>query len=203
MIIDSIKNSLLHKTSKRIRPVLKNTKSASYFTITLTLFSLSFFGLFAIRPTLITAVSLIKEVKDLRKLSLDYENKISNFITAQSEYERIRESIPLIDRALPQYSEFPGFARTMENIAIKNSFSINQFQIDAAPISLLPEVNKLNNFNFILVGIGNYDNSRHAIEDMVNSLRIVTIESLDFSTEGGTVSGNLRVSLKGKSYYEP
>jgi len=92
---------------------------------------------------------------------------------------------------------------TMENIAIKNSFTINQFQIDAAPISLLPEVNKLNNFNFILVGIGSYDNSRHAIEDMVNSLRIVTIESLDFSTEGGTVSGNLRVSLKGKSYYEP
>src|SRR3990172_1643619 len=111
MNIDSIKNSLLHRTGKRFRPVLKNTKTASYFTITLTLFSLSFFGLFAIRPTLITAVSLIKEVNDLRKLSLDYENKISNFITAQSEYEKIRGSIPQVDKALPQYSEFPGFAR--------------------------------------------------------------------------------------------
>src|SRR3989344_5651953 len=98
MIIDSIKNSLLHKTSKRIRPVLKNTKSASYFTITLSLFSLSFFGMFAIRPTLITAVSLVRELKDLNNLSLDYENQISSIITAQSEYEKIRNSITLLDK---------------------------------------------------------------------------------------------------------
>jgi len=203
MFTDIIKNTLLHKTRKGIKPVLKNTKTASYFTITLTLFSLSFFGLFAIRPTLLTAVSLIKEVNDLNKLSIDYENKIGNFITAQSEYEKIRNSISLIDKALPQYSEFPAFVKIMENLAVKNSFIINQFQIDAAPISLSPDKDKLNQFNFIMVGIGSYPNMRQYLEDVVNSLRLVSIDSLDFSSEGGTVAGILRVSVKGKSYYEP
>ena len=167
MITDYLKNSLIYKTRKRLKPVLRNTKTASYFTITLSLFSLSFFGLFAIRPTLITAVSLIKEVNDLNKLSLDYENKISNFITAQAEYEKIRESIPLIDKALPQTSEFPGFARTVENLAEKNQLLINQLQIDTAPISVLATPDKLGQFNFIMVGVGRYENVRLFLDDMV------------------------------------
>src|SRR3989344_2419427 len=117
MAFTDFKNSLLAKTHLRIKPVLKNSKSASYFTITLSLFLLSLFGLFAIRPTLITAVTLIKEVKDLGNMSLDYENKISNSITAQAEYEKIRASIPLIDEAIPAYSEFPQFIKVMEDKA--------------------------------------------------------------------------------------
>ena len=203
MIEDNIKNSLLHKTRRGLRPVLKNKKTASYFTITLTLFCLSFFGLFAIRPTLITAVSLIKEVNDLQKLSLQYENKISMFITAQAEYEKIRESIPLIDQALPANSEFPGFAQSMEKLAIRNNVTINQFQIDSAPISLLKTPDKLLSFNFILIGIGSYDNISLFIDDIYNSLRLTTLNSLDFTTESGTASGIMRVSMKGKGYYEP
>lgn len=202
-MITNIKNTFLHKTRKRFRPVLKNPKTASYFTITLTLFCLSFFGLFAIRPTLITAVSLIKEVNDLKNLSLANENKISSFIIAQSEYEKIRESLPLIDKAIPADSNFTGFARTIENLTEKNNVSLNQFQIDAAPISLLKSSGQLSSFNFIMIGIGGYNEVHQLIDDMVNSLRLMTINSLDFSTEGGTVSALLRVSVKGRAFYEP
>ena len=203
MLINVLKNNLIHRTHKRLKPVLKNKKTASYFTITLSLFSLSLFGLFAIRPTLITAVTLIKEVKDLRNLSLDYEKKISNIITAQAEYEKIRDSVPLIDKALPQYSDFPQFTSTMERLAFENQIEITQLQIDSAPISLSKPKNELKNFNFIMIGIGSYENAHSYIDGIVNSLRLITIDSLDFSPEGGTVSGTLRISLKGKAYYEP
>lgn len=200
---DKIRETLLHKTRKHIRPILKNSKTASYITITLTLFCLSFFGLFAIRPTMITAISLIKEVNDLRDLSIRYENKISNFITAQTEYEKIRDSISLIDAALPENSEFPTMAKTVENLALKNEIKINQFQIDSAPISQPSHDEQLKNFNYIMIGIGNYNNIHLFIDDLLNNIRIVSINSLDFSAEGGTVSGLLRVSIKGKTYYEP
>lgn len=203
MLFNQIKVNLIHKARKRFKPVLKNAKAASYFTITLSLFSMSFFGLFAIRPTLITAISLIKEVNDLKNLSLQYENKISNIITAQSEYEKIRESIPLIFKALPQSSEFANFARGLETIAARNKVSINQLQIDQAPISILNTKDRLSQFNFILIGVGRYDNVNSFINDGVNSLRILTINSLDLTTEGGTVSGILRMSMRGKAYYEP
>ena len=164
---------------------------------------MSFFGMFDLRTTLLTAVSLIKEVNDLRALSLSYETKISNIITAQSEYEKIRNSIPLIDKAIPQSSEFAKFAKGMETIATKNQISINQFQIDQAPISQIAAKGKVNQFNFILIGSGNYSNINSFLNDSVNSLRLITIGALDLSSEGGTISGILRMSMRGKAYYEP
>ncbi|OGF98836.1 hypothetical protein A2153_05230 [Candidatus Gottesmanbacteria bacterium RBG_16_38_7b] len=203
MRFEQIRYNLIHKTRKRLQPVVKNHKAASYFTITLSLFSLSFFGMFAIRPTLITAVSLVRELKDLNNLSLDYENQISSIITAQSEYEKIRNSITLLDKALPRGSEFTKFAKTMERLAVKNEITLNQLQIDAAPISIKKNTDSLNNINFILIAIGHYEKINSFLNDVVNSLRIITINSLDFSPEGGTVSGTLRMTMKGRAYYEP
>src|SRR3989338_5485359 len=162
--LSAIKNSLILKPRRRLKPVIQNRRTASYFTLTLTLFSLSFFGLFAIRPTLITAITLIKEVNDLKKLSLDYENKISNIILAQSEYERIRESL---------------------------------LNIESAPISIPQTNGLLSLFNFILIGVGAYENVNSYLADIYNYKRIVTINSMDFTPEGGTVSGILRISMKG------
>lgn len=203
MILNDLKQSILVKTHSKIRPVIKNRHTATYFTITLSLFCLSFFGLFAIRPTLITAVSLVKEVNDLKNLSLDYENKISNIINAQGEYERVRDVIPFVDKAIPQNAEFPQLARGFENAALNNNISISQLQIDSAPISQTGAQNVLAKYKFIMIGSGNYQ----AVKDFTSAIltwqRLVTINSMDFSVEGGTLSGILRMTVKGTSYYEP
>ena len=203
MAFTDFKNSLLAKTHLRIKPVLKNSKSASYFTITLSLFCLSFFGLFAIRPTLITAVSLIKEVRDLKNLNLDYENQIGNIIRAQSEYEKVRDGIALIENALPPNADFTKLARGMETYAAENQFQLNQLQIDSAPISQLTEKQKLQKMNFILIGKGSYASVKNYLNDILNWKRIITVDSLDLVQEGGTVSGILRMTVKGTAYYEP
>ena len=203
MAFTDFKNSLLVKTHQRIKPVLKNSKSASYFTITLSLFCLSFFGLFAIRPTLITAVSLIKEVRDLKNFNLDYENQIGNIIRAQSEYEKVRDGIAFIEVALPPNADFTKLARGMETYAAENQFQLNQLQIDSAPISQLTEKQKLQKMNFILIGKGSYVSVKNYLNDILNWKRIITVDSLDLVQEGGTVSGILRMTVKGTAYYEP
>src|SRR3990170_6098278 len=170
MQLSTIKHNFISRINKKLAPSFKNKKTVSYFTITLSLFSLSFFGMFAIRPTLITAVSLVRELKDLNNLSLDYENQISSIITAQSEYEKIRNSITLRDKALPRGSEFTKFAKTMERLAVKNEITLNQLQIDAAPISILKNTDSLNNINFILIAIGHYEKINSFLNDVVNSL---------------------------------
>ncbi|KKS98231.1 MAG: hypothetical protein UV73_C0003G0173 [Candidatus Gottesmanbacteria bacterium GW2011_GWA2_43_14] len=203
MSLFDAKNNLLIKTRQRFKPVLKNSKTASYFTITLSLFCLSFFGLFAIRPTLITAVSLIKEVNDLKNRNLDYENQISLIIRAQSEYEKVRDGISLIDLALPRNADFTSLSRGLEESALANGFNINQLQIDSAPISTLSEKQKLQKMNFILIGNGSYENIKNYLDDILNWQRIITLESLDIAHEGGTSSGILRITAKGSAYYEP
>lgn len=200
----SLHSKILHKTSKRIPVInIKSKKTASYLTITLSFLSLSLFGLFAIRPTLITAISLINNVDQLRKLNIEYENKIGNLIRAQSEYEKIREELPLIDSALPQNASFSKLARAIERYARRENVTINQFQIDTVPISTLSASTTLYNFGFSLVGLGAYESLSNFLDHLVNWKRIITIKSLEFNQEGSTVSGILRLTLKGAAYYEP
>lgn len=193
----------LHQAYKSISPIIKNKKSVSYLTITLSLFTLSFFGLFAIRPTIITAISLFKSVSDLRKLNTDYENKISSIIKAQSEYEKIRNDLPLINAALPETTDIGKVAKTIEKFARKENISITQLQIDNVPISHLPSSGKLLNFGFSIIGTGKYSSILSFISHLLNWKRIVNIDSLEFSKEESTTSGNLRLTLKATTYYEP
>lgn len=203
MQLPTVKYNFISRISKKISPHLKDKKTVSYFTISLSLFSLSFFGLFAIRPTLITAVSLINDVRNLRTLNLQYENKISDVIKSQAEYEKVRDKINLVDYAVPKTSEFQNLARGFETFAVKDGVFINQMQIDRAPISVIDTSKELQNYNFILTAMGNYSSIKTYLSHLINWKRIVNISSLDFSREGGTVSGNLRITMKGSAYYEP
>lgn len=189
---------------KRFSPIVKSKRTVSYFTITLTLFSLSFFGLLAIRPTLITAVSLLKSVSDLRKLNIEYENKIGTIVRAQSEYEQIRDELPLVEAALPKTASFHTLAKSLENFAQNTNVNLSQLQIDSVSISKLPPTGKLNEFDFSLTASGDYSSVSSFLQTILNSARIVTIDSLDFVREGAaTTSGNLKITLKASAYYEP
>lgn len=203
MDFSKLKHKLFTRANKSFTPVINDSRKASYFTITLSLFCVSFFGLFAIRPTLITAVKLIKEVSDLKKLNLQYENKISNIIKAQSEYEKIRDSLYLVDEALPFNAQFPKLARGLESFSTNSNIRLNQLQIDAAPISQLPSAKKLQNYGFILIGVGDYPAVSSLLTRLINWQRIINIKSLDLYHEGGSISANLRISMKADSYYEP
>lgn len=203
MKLTAFSHPIVSKVYKRITPIIGSKKTASYFALTLSLFTLSFFGLFAIRPTLITAISLTKKVADLRKLYVDYENKISSLIKAQGEYEQIRNDIPLIGKALPANPSSGKLAQAVEKFAARENFVISQFQIDPVPISIPAPSGKLYDYNFVLVGIGKYPAISAFLNHLVNWQRIVNIKSLEFTQTGGTSSANLRVSIKAATFYEP
>lgn len=181
----------------------RGKKNASYFTITFSLFALSFFGMLAIRPTLITVFSLRKSVTELKKLNIEYENKISSVVRAQSEYEQIRDAIPLIEDAIPQKATFNKLAQALEDFANRSAITINQLQIDNVPISQQTGGNKLQIYNFSLIAIGDYPSLFSYTTHLLNFKRIINITTLDLSQEGSTVSGNLRLTLKGSTYYGP
>jgi len=202
-MLPSFRRTITLNAYKRLTPVFKNKKSISYFTITLSLFSLSFFGLFAIRPTLITAISLNKDVSELKKLNLAYENKISSIVRAQSEYEQIRNSIPLIEAAIPNEALFNKVARALEDFAQRENVVINQLQIDSAPISKPALNSALQKYNFNMIATGSYSSIFSYLSHLTNWNRLINISTLDLSQEDGTTSGKLKLAIKGATYYEP
>jgi len=203
MKLTAFSHPLVNKAYKRLTPLIGSKKTASYFTLTLSLFTLSFFGIFAIRPTLVTAISLVRQVSDLRKLYTDYENKIGNLIRGQAEYEKIRGELPLIDEALPSNSSFATVAKAIEKFASQENFTINQFQIDPVPISNPTPAGKLYDYEFTLAGTGRYSALSSFLNHLINWRRIVNIKSLEFTQAGGTSSAQIKLSLKAAVYYEP
>lgn len=199
----NIHKPLFNRAYKHISPIIQSKKAASYFTLTLSLFTLSFFGIFAIRPTLITAITLTKKVTDLKRLYAEYEDKIGNLIRAQSEYEQIRNDIVNIEKALPINAHFSKLAKSLEKFAQREDFSISQLQIENVPISNPLTTGKLYNFGFSLVGVGTYSSVASFLSHIINWQRIVNIKSLEFAQAGGTTSATIRLTLKAITFYEP
>lgn len=194
-----------YKAYRRSHPIVRidNKKTASYFILTLTLVSLSFFGIFAVRPTLNTIVSLVKNISDLKKLNTEYENKIGNLIRAQSEYEKIRDDLPLIETALPINADFNKLAKAIEKYTIQENITITQLQIDSAPISTPSAKSKLEKYRFSFIGSGDYSSLMSFLMHIINWKRIANINSLDFNQDVSTSSGVIRLTLKGETFYEP
>ena len=203
MFSTALNKTLLLRANKKFLPRIKNKKAASYLTITLSLMAFSFFGLFALRPTLITAVSLIKSVSDLKALNTEYENKIAGIIKAQSEYEQMRGDLPLLSTALPDNAYFDQVASVFEKLAQTSNVTVAQIQIDSTSVSKAKSRGMLEKFGFIVIGTGDYPSISSYINHILNWRRIITLSTLEFVHDGSTTSGNLRVTLRGNAYYEP
>jgi len=197
------KKTILQDTYTRITPLIKNKKTVSYVTLSLSLFTLSFFGLFAIRPTLITAISLTKSVSELRKLKDAYENKIGDIIRAQSEYEKIRPNLPVLKTAIPEDPKFPALAKGLERFAATEKVLIDSLQISDVPISKIDTTGDVQSYDFNIELIGDYANLSAYINHLINWKRIVTLSSIEYLKDTATQSANLHLSLKGTVYYEP
>lgn len=194
---------LFANTYKRISPLVKNKKHIPYFTITFSLFTLSFFGVFAIHPTIITALSLINSVSRLKELNIHYEKKISSFIQAQTQYELIRSELPEILTSIPHSSSFHTLVRRLEQFADESNLSISQMQVDTVPISHLSTSPELYTYGFSILASGEYSSILSYIKKLTNWQRIVNLDSLELSQEGSTISGHLRAKIRGITYYEP
>jgi len=200
MILNKGKLQYLAKKYKNIKPLIKSKEAQSYFTISLSLFCLSFFGIFAIRPTLLTAISLVKQIEDLKTLNSKFEDKLGTIIKAQTEYEKVRKAIPLIDSAIPSYAHFNKLALSLENFASRSGITISHMRIDSTPISKPKPKGKYEQYGFSITGIGDYSSVYFYLKHLLNWERLITIDSIDLERQGSGLT-LLQFTLKGKAYY--
>lgn len=99
-------------------------KIIAYFYITISLFTLSFFGLFAIRPTIITIVRLDKQLKDNKEVLAKIKQKQSDLALLTQQYDTLQNDIPLITKAIPQTPNIPYLTRQIETVALKSNVNL-------------------------------------------------------------------------------
>ena len=95
-----------------------------FMELFLSLATISIFGIFAIKPTLVAMAELIKEIEGKRQILSIMKQKIENLNRAQVLYEEERANIDLLKLAIPKKGEPEALVRQLEGVASQNPVTI-------------------------------------------------------------------------------
>jgi len=196
------KKNILERFSKqayleKIFPYLKEKRTQKFATLSFTLLAIIVFGFFAINPTLVTIVSLRKELEDAKFVNQQLIDKTSNLRTLGEKYQELQNDLPLVNAAFPATPQGPLFIAQVDALAAENnvqidvahtnSFSILPEQVDMTPAS----------FNFSITAHGDLQSILGFSSAMANFQRIITISSVTIDIGKDNAAG---LTFNGKAF---
>lgn len=183
-----------------------------FLELLLSLTTISFFAVFALKPTLLTVVELLKEIKAKEETVENMNTKIQNLQQAQTLYIEEEARITLLETAIPNNPTPDFFVRQIEGLA--SSYPINLLGITIGEVTLLgkekevrlknelqplPEESKGISFSISIAG--SYQglvNFLAALEDM---RRPVIIDALNVLSPQVEETDNLVLVVTGRTPY--
>ncbi len=96
----------------------------AYLEIFLSLITVSIFSIFALRPTLLTIASLIKEIETKNQTLEKMQTKIENLSKAQTLFDRERSKINILFTSIPDQPYPDVYARQIEGLSKKYGLEI-------------------------------------------------------------------------------
>lgn len=111
-----------------VAPLLQTEKNQAYTMLVLSFFAIAFFGFFAIRPTILTIVSLQREISDAEKTDQALAQKMKQLAQAQDTLLRLSPKKAVIDQALPPNPNVSSIVRLLEAQAQKAGVTMGSMQ---------------------------------------------------------------------------
>lgn len=174
-------------------------KMIAYLYIIFTLFAVSFFGFFAIRPAITTITNLNKQLKDSENVSLALETKLQALVSLDSQYKNISNDLGLVYEAIPTSAQISSFTRQVEKLVQKNNAILNAFTIGTIEIYPVDQNGrKFYTFSFSLEAEGSDQNINSFISSLISFNRVLTIDKI---STGKTQKGQSQATISGKVYF--
>lgn len=211
MIKETITQSK-EKFQGQIKKFSKTPQGHSFAWVSLTVFTVSFFLVVAIRPTILTIAKLSREIKEKELADKQLDEKIKSLVEAQKIYAQYSQKIAMLDEALPQRSQFPAFAYFLEQVGDSlqitlDSLSFGKIEIIGKPAAVQNKDNvPYSKISFSVSTSGNYQNLKTFMETLENYRRLINIEATNFSEikqkEESSPGQTLSLILSGSAYFE-
>lgn len=182
-------------------PNFKEERTQKFTTIILTVLALSFFGVFAISPTISTIVGLRKELDDSTLVENKLEEKINNLSDLQKKYVLLQSDLPSILGAIPKTPDVPLLAAQIQALAKDKNASINNFQSFEVSIQNTASQRNFSSFSFALSVDGAYNDLYKFLSSLSNLQRVVSIDLISLTKKTG--SDQVEMSLRGKAFFSP
>lgn len=148
-----------------------------------------FFAIFAIRPTLMTMSDLLKEIEDKERLDKQLAQKIAALSTVQPLYLQLQDQLLILDEAIPSHPQLTYSLKVIEKIASELRLIITGINIAEIPKEAEQnEVIALDLFERIDVPLtinisGDYLSIRQFVENLKEYRRSFVIDTIVFSTK--------------------
>lgn len=181
-------------------PRFAEKRVQEFTTLTLSLITLSFFGIFAIGPTLSTIADLQKQVSDDQFVSQQLTQKITNLSILQDSYKILQPDLPILYAAVPTNPDVTTLVGQLQSIAADSQVTLVHIQTLAVDVTSLPTTG-FNSYAFALDITGSNENIQTFLQTVVHFNRLVTLDAVSLTkpTEGTSVYS---LSLRGKAYFK-
>jgi len=189
---------IIDKSNQYLNLQQNKQKVVAYIYIILSLLSLSFFGLFAIGPTLSTISALNKEYADEQNVLRELQEKNSNLRSLNAQYLQIQSNLSLVTNAIPDSPNVSQLTRQVEVLATKNNLVLQK--LDTGLLELYPAKNSntsIFSFMFSTTVRGSEKDINNFIAEIISIDRIIGIERL--ST--GRQQDDFTAAITGKAFF--
>jgi len=188
----------------------KKKSTRAYTGLTLTLFTISFFLFFAVKPTVTTITRLLKTITDQKTVSSSLQQKIASLARAQDEYNLISTNLPLLVEAIPEEAQADRLAQYLETTAYLAGVDLTGMNFESIPL-WGETVAGERELNFKIQATGDYANLKDFLGRCLGLRRIIQVQSFGFRVSKGTESGEvaegentvLTLNIGGKAFYLP
>lgn len=192
--------ALIIKGNQYLNASQNKQKTTAYLYVIFSLLALSFFGLFAIGPTISTITDLNKKYEQEKVALKELQDKNNALKSLSAQYIDIQSDLPLIDNAIPQSAKVAQLTREIENLTIENNLTVKK--LDTGLLELYPTKNVNDptfSFTFTLGVEGAEKDVDQFIAQIVNIGRIIGIDKLQAGQQ--QASNSYAVSLTGRVYF--
>lgn len=186
-----------------IRPIIKAKGVQEYGPLIFSLIMVSFFSIFALRPTLTTIASLQKAIETQNQTYDQIVQKIETIKTAKNNYLALSPSSrDQVERLVPNDTALPALIEELRGLARTYDASISGLQFESLDLDGKPE--KLvktpaqKEILFTMTLRGNYTSLTQFIDSLTKINRVISIDSVSMRT---ATDGSLAISLNGRAHY--
>jgi Tfp pilus assembly protein PilO len=174
----------------------------NFITLLLTFAALTFFGIFAINPTLSTIIDLKRQLKDNKFVAEQLQKKYTALSTLQQEYGTLTSQLPIVFDAIPQEPSVFLLSGQIQALAKQSGVTIKELRVFEVEIAGKGKtVIKNPSFSFALQANGSYEKLIGFAHSLSRLNRIVTIESISLNKEVRTAE--LVLNIRGRAYFKP
>jgi Tfp pilus assembly protein PilO len=186
-----------------INKILAKKEIKDYTYVILFFVVSSFFIFFAIKPAVLIAFSLKRQVLDLQSINTIYEKNILKLVDIQSKLENTRNKTYLLEEAVPKNPEMRVLIDNIKQVASSEGIIINDLSLSSVNLKNDRRDQRMKPLKINIEAKSDFYGINNFMKRIIEQKRIKVINNLKILRENdsATNSANLKVKIEIEGYY--